>query len=179
MEVDIGRRYNHQNPCFSSNSTDSFSLSFSAKFLFSLGLSKAPSIDVLLPLAAITIDAPLRTAALDYLLSHFQEFYSVSYHQSASRNLAFVPSIKPDGSAFLSTPSEVFTNPEVAVMGFPVVASSFRNDATSKLRILSDPAPTLLVESLATSPPLTVEKAKICFDVSSLRVLPSLVSSSS
>lgn len=51
-------------------------------------------------------------------------------------------------------------------LGFPVVASSFRADAVAKLRIASDPSPTLLVESLATSPPTTVEKAKVCFEVS-------------
>lgn len=137
-----------------------------AKLLFALGLRRHPTIDVLLQLASTTTSFPsIRAGSLEYLFSHFQEFYHLTYPASESRKLAFLPSIKPDGSAFLASPLEVFLNPDCAVLGFSVVSSGVRDLARDKLKVAADPPGFVLVEALIKSPSTDVEKAKQAFEV--------------
>lgn len=137
------------------------------QLLFLFGLRKSPPVDELLKLASNPSNHTLRASALEYLLSHFQELYAGAYPATDARKLAFVPSIRAaDGSSFLSSPLDVYTNPEVAVLGFPVVASAYRAEALAKLRVASDPSSGALVEALLATPPKDIEYARKVFEVS-------------
>jgi hypothetical protein len=80
-----------------------------------------------------------RISAASYLATHFSAFYYLTYPASESRKLPFLPCIKPDGTASLGSPLDVFLNPECAVLGFSVVSSGARDLARDSLKVASDP----------------------------------------
>lgn len=75
-----------------------------AKMLFEFGLRKFPPLAVILQLAS---NPATQRKALEYLLENFDSLYSGDYDPDQVAHLAFIPSIKPDGTAFLARPGEV------------------------------------------------------------------------
>ena len=75
-----------------------------AKFLFSLGLQKYPSLPDLLNLAAGP-DVATRELALRYLFDKFATQYQ--NYQPGSFDIAFIPAIGPDGKEFLAKHNQV------------------------------------------------------------------------
>lgn len=79
-----------------------------AKFLSSLGLQKSPSLRDILVLAA-SPTPKTRETALRYFLDQYVSLYAPTYNPANFATLAFVPAVKPDGSKFMATPSEVWS----------------------------------------------------------------------
>ncbi|KAF8604785.1 hypothetical protein BDV93DRAFT_440059, partial [Ceratobasidium sp. AG-I] len=122
-----------------------------AKFMFELGLKRSPPLETILALAG-AIDIDKRALALKYFMDNHSSRYT-TYQPDAFKQLAFVPAIKPDGTAFLTNPMAVYSNPECAVMGFNVVDPSLDKEAIVKLQIASNPPTRMLLTSLLGSPP--------------------------
>ena len=78
---------------------------FPAKFLFSLGLRRYPSLPELLQLAA-SLDEALRTVAYKYFLDNLGTRYT-DYSPADYANIAFVPALTADGKAICSPPLKV------------------------------------------------------------------------
>ena len=121
-----------------------------AKFLFSLGLRRSPPLEQVLKLAAGE-NAEIRTKALRYFIDNFSK-YSQQYDPQDYHALAFIPAAKKDGS-HLSSPSEVFANPDWQKLGFSVIAPEWREHAISKFMIKEHPPTSRLVTLLEKSPP--------------------------
>ncbi|CDZ96200.1 Transcription factor Opi1 [Phaffia rhodozyma] len=134
-----------------------------AKFLFSLGLMRYPSIDTLLPLAAGSVNS-VRTVALEFLFENFTKYYAQTYPASENRKLAFIPCIKQDGSAFLGSPLDVYRNLDAKLLGFSVVASSIREVPVLPLLVDMDPKASALVDALISKAPQNVTHAQEIFE---------------
>ncbi|KAG8883551.1 hypothetical protein FRB97_006398 [Tulasnella sp. 331] len=134
-----------------------------AKFLRELGLQSFPSLATVLALAAGP-DLDLRRKALTYLLENFTARYAATYHVSDYMNLAYIPSLRSDGTAFLAKHGEVFLNPECALLGFSLVEPSLRADALSKLQVAKDPPTNLIMPVLAKSAPQNESLAQQWFE---------------
>ncbi|KAG8743102.1 hypothetical protein FRC10_000402 [Ceratobasidium sp. 414] len=87
-----------------------------AKFMFEIGLLRYPPLETILTLAA-AVDVDKRALALKYFMDHHSPRYT-NYQPQAFKHLSFVPAIKPDGTAFLTNPTSVYSNAECAVMDF-------------------------------------------------------------
>ena len=66
------------------------------------------------------------------------------------------------GTALFAKPTEVYSNPAVALLGFPVLVGRLHQDA-GRLKVAADPPPALLVAALLQSPPADVETAQAIF----------------
>lgn len=95
---------------------------------------------------------------------------SLSKHSS----FPFVPAVK-SGQSVLARPTEVFSNPEAASLGFAVLADRLQAEAT-KLKIARDPPSAQLVAALLMNPPREVAKAKAVFAYLSTRISGELYS---
>lgn len=126
-----------------------------AKFLYSLGLNRSPSLEKLLSIAAT--DSPHRLNAYNYFLTEFNAYSTV--YDPSRHALAFIPALR---SNVYYQPLQIYINPAVAVLGFPVFAGDAL--AASKLRLLTDPATTLLLERLLTLLPMEPDQAKRVFN---------------
>ena len=141
-------------------------LSFSAKFLFSLGLRRHPPSEIILGIAAG--DEPQRAPALDYFLDNHMQKYA-DYTADAHAGIAFVPAIHK-GEKKLAKPLEVFSNPDWQSFGFPILDPTLRQDAANKLKIQEHPPTNQLVRLLETSPPPTKDQACEWFGILSRRI---------
>ncbi|KAL5498075.1 hypothetical protein ACEPAH_3006 [Sanghuangporus vaninii] len=121
-----------------------------AKFLFSLGLRRYPSLDVLLKLASDQGES-LRSTALRYFLDNTSKYDD--YDPDKFNHLAFVPALRPSGESTLGTPRQVFADAEAAMFGFLVVQPGIRHDARDKLKLKHYPPTSLLLPVLEKSPP--------------------------
>lgn len=79
-----------------------------AKFLFSLGLQRYPSLPVVLELAS-SQDETVREAALRYFLDNVLVKYP-DYDPNNFGQIAFIPSVK-DQKPYMAKPSEVSSSP--------------------------------------------------------------------
>lgn len=135
-----------------------------AKFAFTLGLQKHPSLREILALASLD-DAVIGSKALLYFFE--KQIYRDTYDPKAASQHAFVP-CRVNGPSHVPEmtrlrPTEVFTNPEAAMMRFPIVAGVNALDVT-KLHLRSDPPPAMLVSKLVNHPPTNLSTAKAVFE---------------
>ncbi|KAG9003819.1 hypothetical protein FRB94_008497 [Tulasnella sp. JGI-2019a] len=140
-----------------------------SKFLKELGLQPFPSLATLLALASGP-DLNLRRKALTYLLENFTARYASSYRAQDYANIAFIPSLRPDGIAFSAKHGEVFLNPECALLGFSLVEPSLRAEALSKLQVAKDPPTELIMPILVHRAPQDTALAQEWFDYLTSRI---------
>ncbi|KAK4698280.1 hypothetical protein P7C70_g8001, partial [Phenoliferia sp. Uapishka_3] len=139
-----------------------------AKFLLDLGLLRTPSVEQVLKVASTPENADLREKGLRYFLDEYQNAgYGSTYHP-AKHPFAFLPAMQ-NGSALYAKPSEVFSNPHVALLGFPVLVGRLIPDA-GRLKVASDPPPALLVAALLKTPPKDIDTARGIFGYLSTQV---------
>ena len=137
-----------------------------AEFLFSLGLRRHPSAEVILDIAAK--GEPQRTAALDYFLDNYRQKYA-DYTATAYESTAFVPAIRR-GEKELAKPLEVFASPDWQSLGFPILDPDLRRDAGNVLQIKEHPSTDQLVLCLEEFPPTTEGQAHEWFTILSRRM---------
>lgn len=156
--------------------------------LFDFGLKRFPPLATILELASKTEDPVKQRKAFGYFLENFDTRYSSSYDPNQVAHLAFIPSLRQDGTAFLARPGEVspivesqnisylmpycqvFTNPECGFLGFALVEPSLRDAATNKLGVPRDPPATLLMSILVDRPPNEPSAARQMFEYLTTRI---------
>lgn len=77
--------------------------------MFELGLNRSPPLETILTLAG-AIDIDKRALALKYFMDNHSSRYT-TYRPDAFKHLAFVPAVRPDGTKFLTNPTEVRLDP--------------------------------------------------------------------
>lgn len=133
-----------------------------AKFLYTLGLQRTPSVATILEIAASTGHAARREAALAYFLAEYTNAsYHLTYDPAKSLLPAFVPALK-DGKSILAVPSQVFLEPGAAILGFAVLQPRYTTEA-SKFRLASHPSGAELVRALLASPTVDLAQASKTF----------------
>ncbi|OBZ66504.1 hypothetical protein A0H81_13686 [Grifola frondosa] len=138
-----------------------------AKFLFKLGLMRFPPLPVVINLAS-SQDVAVRAAALKYFLDNFAIYYA-DFDPSTFADLAFIPALK-DGTHCLAKPSDVFSSPCWATLGFMVADPSLKSDSLEKLKISEHPPTSQLVSLLKTSPPQSHDTARKWFEILAVRI---------
>ncbi|KAI0252773.1 hypothetical protein BJV78DRAFT_1198868 [Lactifluus subvellereus] len=137
-----------------------------AKFLFTLGLRRAPPLSEILGIAA-SDNPTVRGKALTFFLDNLSLKYS-DYDPHNYRDLAFVPAVR-GSEKLLSKPFELYAAPEWAALGFPVVDPLLHDGTASKLKLQSHPPTSELVTLLERSPPGDEATARQWFEVLSGR----------
>ncbi|BGP44913.1 hypothetical protein JCM10450v2_000728 [Rhodotorula kratochvilovae] len=132
-----------------------------AKLLFDLGLQRIPPVDKVLEIAAHSADPVKQDKALRYFLdgcvTHgYSKTYSPTKHA-----FPFVPALEK-GKDVRVKPTEVFGNPDVALLGFPVLSPKYAAEET-RFGIRRDPPADRLVAALISSPPQTIAEASKLF----------------
>ncbi|BGP21645.1 ubiquitin system component Cue [Rhodotorula toruloides] len=144
------------------------STSDEAKFLYDLDLQRVPTVATVLEIAANPSDPVRQDKALRYFLDGcVTHSYSMSYSPS-KHALPFVPAIAKDQEIRVK-PTEVYSNPEAALLGFPVLAPRFAAEET-RFGLRRDPPPKALVSALVSHPPSTVVEASKIFAYLSTQV---------
>ncbi|KAH9953159.1 hypothetical protein BC827DRAFT_1380025 [Russula dissimulans] len=139
-----------------------------AKFIFSLGLRRAPPLHEILRIASA--DNPTaRTKAFTFFLDNLSTKYP-DYDPHDFRDLAFVPAVLGSGR-LLAKPFGLFASPEWASLGFAVVDPLLHKGTASKLKLHNHPPTSDLMTLLASDPPGDEETARRWFEVLSSRVL--------
>ncbi|KAI9511382.1 hypothetical protein F5148DRAFT_1172037 [Russula earlei] len=140
-----------------------------AKFLFSLGLRRAPPLLDILHIAA-SDNPTVRTKALTFFLDNLSVKYS-DYDPQNFRDLAFVPAVR-GSERLLAKPFELYASPEWAALGFAVVDPLLHGGTTSlsKLKLRNHPPTSDLVIRLVRLPPADEATARQWFEVLSGRV---------
>ncbi|KAI0299353.1 hypothetical protein B0F90DRAFT_1810632 [Multifurca ochricompacta] len=138
-----------------------------AKFLFSLGLMRAPSLSEILKIAA-SGNPTVRGKALTFFLDNISLKYP-NYDPYDYRDLAFVPAVR-GSEEMLAKPFELYSGSEWAALGFSVVNPSLHQGAASKLKLNDHPPTSELVILLEKSPPGDEAMARQWFEVLSGRV---------
>ncbi|BGO96619.1 hypothetical protein RTG_00437 [Rhodotorula toruloides ATCC 204091] len=132
-----------------------------AKFLYDLGLQRVPTVATVLEIAANSSDPARQDKALRYFLDGcVTHSYSMSYSPS-KHALPFVPAIAKDQEIRVK-PTEVYSNPEAALLGFPVLAPRFAAEET-RFGLRRDPPPKELVSAIVSNPPSTIAEASKIF----------------
>jgi hypothetical protein len=137
-----------------------------ARFLFSLGLRRTPSIVDLLGLASDPTDKDRRDRALKFFLSHFSD-YASSYNP-VELPIPFVPAMK-GGAATLTKPTEVFTDIGCSVLGFATLDPAFKDEA-SKFGLSTHPPTSEVTKVVVDQPPKDSSAARGVFAYLSTRV---------
>lgn len=132
-----------------------------SKFLRGLGLHKQPSSRTVLEVASNREDVTRRQEALKYFLKNHSSLYS---RAATEKDLPYVPAVRPDGTAetLPMRPTEVFSNPQCAILGFHVLPSAYVSDA-EKLGVQKDPPTFQLINALLDVPPTEAGKATAVF----------------
>ncbi|KAH8102310.1 hypothetical protein BXZ70DRAFT_1017278, partial [Cristinia sonorae] len=131
-----------------------------AKFLYNIGLRRSPPLETVVNLAAST-DETVRSVAFRYLLDNLSTKYT-DYHPNNYSHLAYIPAMKGNIPC-TSTPTDVFTSPIWAPLGFSTTHPSLRPEDVSKLRIHDHPPTAKLLNLLQNSPPEDPQMAKVWF----------------
>lgn len=118
--------------------------------MYLLGLRRFPPLSVILKLAADE-DETLRSVALQYFLDNIAKY--PEYNPSSFADLAFVPAVQPDGKSTMASPTRVFLEQDVALLGFLTVHPGVREVAMEKLKIGRHPPVFSLIPLLETSFP--------------------------
>ncbi|CAG8547747.1 9553_t:CDS:10, partial [Scutellospora calospora] len=119
-----------------------------AKFIIRLGLQEYPSLQTILNLAATNRSLNLREKALSYFINNFREKYSKTYIPSSIQE-KFLPCI---GVGIYAKPSECYSNPDCAKMGFNVLRQDLEIHAKA-LGVIQNPYRSLLLNILQRNPP--------------------------
>ncbi|GAA6047852.1 hypothetical protein JCM3770_004674 [Rhodotorula araucariae] len=132
-----------------------------AKLLFDLGLQRIPPVDKVLEIAAHSADPAKQDKALRYFLDGcVTHGYSKTY-SPAKHTFPFVPALEK-GKEVRVKPTEVFGNPDVALLGFPVLSPKYAAEET-RFGIRRDPPADRLVAALVSNPPQTIAEASKLF----------------
>lgn len=139
-----------------------------ARFLFKLGLRRYPPLKTVIGLCASGKEE-LRAHALKFLLDNLSVHYS-DYRPSDFATVSYVPAAK-DGKECMTTPKEVYSSPEWALMGFCIVSpTSPHPDLGTKLRLQKHPSPDAVISLLRRQPPRDETQAKQWFEVLAGRI---------
>lgn len=126
-----------------------------AVFLFSLGLMKYPREDTVVQLAASS-DKKLREKAMRYFTDYFHDnAYDSNYVSMVPT--AFLP-VQNDKEKLVK-PTQCFSNPECAIMGYDVIRSDFQQHAT-KFGVRKDPDIKECLARLQKTPPVGLKDAQ-------------------
>lgn len=135
-----------------------------AKFAFEMGLKRHPPLEDLLRLASTeTEDLKVRDRAFTYLLEKHTSVYKSQYTLKAASQFAFIPSTL-ESTRSLKKPSEVFTNPEAEIMGFPVVSKDINLADTTKLGLRNNPSSAQIMAKLVNEATKDISLAKKRFE---------------
>ncbi|KAF8497462.1 hypothetical protein F5888DRAFT_1829389 [Russula emetica] len=118
-----------------------------ARFIYSLGLRRAPPLRKILHIAA-SDNPTLRTKALTFFLDNLYD----DYNPQDFWDLAFVPAVL-GSEKMLAKPFKVCTDPKWTALGFAVVDPMLPDGAARKLRLNHHPLDADLVTLLERSPP--------------------------
>ncbi|KAI0267320.1 hypothetical protein BC834DRAFT_981543 [Gloeopeniophorella convolvens] len=138
-----------------------------AKFLFSMGLRRAPPLADLLRIASSN-NTTVQKKALDFFLDNYTSKYS-DYDPVNFHDVAFVPALR-GSEKVLARPLEVYSSPDWAALGFAVVDPQLREGSAIKLKLSGHPPTARLVTLLERSPPENEGVARQWFEVLSGRV---------
>ena len=138
----------------------------SESFLVSvLGLKPMLPINELISLAATAESDMHRTKLLSYFVEN-HSFYASYYRPNSSP--AFLPSSNQTGKIALSSPSQCYSHPGSAPLGFMILREDLRVDA-EKLGVVSHPSTRQLIAFLESTPPKK-EIAQSVFEYLATRV---------
>ena len=136
-----------------------------ARFVFDLGLRRYPPMETVLELASTASNDALQSKALPFFLDKFHAHYANQYTIYRAEKYAFVPARLPsENKMVLRKPTEVFTNTEAAVMGFPVAGPEINLADLPKLGLRSNPTSTQLIGRLVNSPTKDEAQARKIFE---------------
>ncbi|GAC95754.1 hypothetical protein PHSY_003330 [Pseudozyma hubeiensis SY62] len=136
-----------------------------ARFVFDLGLRRYPPMETVLELASTTTNDALRSSAIAFFLERFHAHYINQYTIFRAEKYAFVPARLPnEPKMVLRKPTEVFTNAEAAVMGFPVAGPEINLADLPKLGLRSNPTATQLIGKLVNTPTKDEAQARKIFE---------------
>ncbi|GAA5977366.1 hypothetical protein JCM5350_002442 [Sporobolomyces pararoseus] len=139
-----------------------------AKLLFDLGLLRTPPVEKVLQIAASDSNPDKRERALRYFLDGCHTLGYGSTYSLSKHDLAFVPAISK-GKEVLAKPTEVFGNPEAALLGFAILSPKYVAEE-SRFRIARDPPSSKIVAALVSSPPQDIAAASKVFGYASSQV---------
>ncbi|EGF81075.1 hypothetical protein BATDEDRAFT_24744 [Batrachochytrium dendrobatidis JAM81] len=122
--------------------------SLEAKFLKDLGLKEYVSIDNLIFQASTATVFTLRQLWIQYFIDNYETVYKKVY-EPTTVSKPFLPIV---GSTTLATPSTCFSNPDVAIMGFKVLALDLKPHS-EKLGVRQSPTAQTIIDQLKKSPP--------------------------
>jgi len=135
--------------------------SSTAKLLFDLGLLRTPPVDQVLQIAASSSSPEKQQKALRYFLDGCVTMGYGSSYSPTKHDLAFVPALEK-GKEILAKPTEVFGNPEAALLGFAILSTKYAAEE-SRFRIARDPPSSKIVAALVESPPKDIASASKVF----------------
>jgi Protein of unknown function (DUF3684) len=140
-----------------------------ARFLYALGLNRYPSAQTLIQIASKpTNSADQRNRALDFFTTHYHTYEYVRTDLSKVKE-AFLPSQPVNGQVYLCNPTDIYSNPSCAVLGFYVLDRRFLADA-SKFGVNSDPSPQSLEKAILRNPPSNAIEAREKFTYLAQRI---------
>lgn len=142
--------------------------SFTAKLLFDLGLNRTPPVEKILEIAAFAAEAPKREKALRYFLDGFTTLGYASAYSPVKHALPFVPAVEK-GREVHKKPTEVFGNPEAALLGFATLSPRFAAEET-RFGIRRDPPSDQLAAAIIATPPTAIGDASKIFAYLSTQV---------
>lgn len=136
-----------------------------ARFVFDLGLRRYPPMETVLELASNTSDDVLRAKAVAFFLDKFHAHYANQYTIFRAEKYAFVPARLPnEPKMVMRKPTEVFTNAEAAVMGFPIAGPEINLADLPKLGLRSNPTANQLIGRLVNAPTKDEAQARKIFE---------------
>ncbi len=136
-----------------------------ARFVFDLGLRRYPPMETVLELASTASNEALRSKAIAFFFDKFHAHYANQYTIYRAEKYAFVPARLPgEIKMVLRKPTEVFTNSEAAVMGFPVAGPEINLADLPKLGLRSNPTAPQLIGKLVNSPTKDETQARKIFE---------------
>ncbi|KTW26702.1 hypothetical protein T552_02708 [Pneumocystis carinii B80] len=133
-----------------------------ALLLFSLGLKRFPSSEVLVNLAA-SGPSELREKALSFFIANYYTYDYKSTYSFSESKLKFLPVQDNNKQSNLESPTTCFTNKFCCVFGFRILRYDLIPEA-KKFGVQNDPNIDDVVSVLVKSPPNTIGLARAQFE---------------
>ncbi|QSL66000.1 hypothetical protein MERGE_003137 [Pneumocystis wakefieldiae] len=133
-----------------------------ALLLFSLGLKRFPSPDVLVNFAA-SGPSELREKALNFFIVNYYTYNYESTYSFSKSKLKFLPVQDDNKQTNLESPTTCFTNKFCCVFGFQILRYDLISEA-KKFGVQNDPNIDEVVSILIKSPPTTIGFARAQFE---------------
>ncbi|CAG8836111.1 28996_t:CDS:2, partial [Racocetra persica] len=143
-----------------------------AKFIIKLGLQTHPSFQTIMNLmvqnrsSGLALEyffrnrsSGLGVKALEYFVSKLNDKYSREYNSNSIQE-EFLPCVN---SGIYAKPSECYSSPDCAVMGFKILHQRWHPWAV-QLGVKQHPDHNLLIERLKNCPPRNIDDAKRIFE---------------